>query len=375
MKIATEIGWSHKLGGARRVAFRILQELLTLHPENEYLLYSNSPHPQLPAIVRQAQMPAPFIIPPMIWDQFLFPHLCVPIANHRQRPDLIHHTNNIVSLFGRTPVVVTIHDMTPFLIPESFRGAHGAYQRLYFDYASKKAAKIITVSENSKKDICSILKVREDKVAVVPLAVDFSCPVAQRAREMAGFRQRFDLKENFILYVGAIHPRKNVGRVVRAFRQLQKERGIPHKLVLAGPNSWMADLPELKGDGVMNDIICSGPVSDLELTALYSSCDLFVWPSLYEGFGLPVLEAMSCGAPVVTSNTSSLPEVVGDAAVMIDPYSVEAICEGMRQVIVSSEFADDLRRKGRARARNFSWQKSAELTYKVYQSVLGSENV
>jgi glycosyltransferase involved in cell wall biosynthesis len=316
-------------------------------------------------------MPAPFIIPQTIWDQFLFPHLFVPRANQRQRPDLIHHTNNIVSFFGRTPVVVTIHDMTPFLIPEASRGAHGAYQRLYFEYASKKAARIITVSENSKKDICSILKVREDNVAVVPLAVDFSYSVTQRVREMAGLRQRFDLKENFILYAGNNHPRKNVGRVVRAFRRLQKKHGIPHKLVLAGLNRWV-DLPELKGDGAMKDIICPGLVQDLELTALYSYCDLFVWPSLYEGFGLPVLEAMSFGAPVVTSNTSSLPEVVGDAAVMVDPYSVEAICEGMRQVIANSEFADHLRRKGRARARYFSWQKSAELTYKVYQSVLGS---
>lgn len=371
MRIATEIGWGHKPGGARRVALRVLEELLTLYPDNRYDLYSNSRYDALEKFaVAQHRFSKSALIPQVIWDQFVFPHVSVPMANRRLQPDVMHCTNNIVPFWGKTPVVVTIHDMTPFILPESFRFFHGEYQRAYFKFAAKKARKIITVSNNSKKDICKILGVDDQKVVVAPLAVDLM--LSQRATSSAG-SQKEDMAESppFILYTGAIHPRKNLGRILRCFAKLKKEKGIPHKLIVAGSFRWMPKTGFDESDyaAVRDDIIFKGWVSDAELAALYSTCSLFVWPSLYEGFGLPVLEAMSFGAPVVTSNCSSMPEVAGDAALLVDPYSIEEIFEAMWKVIDDPELALQLRAKSLKQAGKFSWRKTAETIYQVYKSV------
>ena len=366
MKIAVEIGWSHKPGGARRVAFRLLSELARAHPDIEWLLYANQRHDQIPAAVRQVPLPAPARIPQTIHDQILFPHLLVPWANQRCRPDLIHHTNNIVSLWGKTPAVVTIHDMTPFVLPSSFHGAHAAYQRAYFRLAARRAARIITVSECSKQDICRILKVPEDMVVVAPLAAEFTVSKDEIAAAWTSLQRRFALTEPFILYAGAIHPRKNVGRVIEAYHCLRRTKKIPHTLVLAGAERWQANLPQTPEGG----IIRTGPVSDAALAALYTHCALFIWPSLYEGFGLPVLEAMSFGAPVITADRSSLPEVAGDAALLVDPENVHAIAEAMGQILTNSALAASLAAKGRKRARRFSWERSAAVIWRAYQEAL-----
>jgi len=368
MKVAVEVGWSHKPGGARRVAFRILEEMAARHPDCLFLLYANQPHSCPSIAVRQVTKAAPFGIPQTVWDQFIFPHIAVPMANRRLRPDIIHHTNNMVSFWGRTPAVVTIHDMTPFVLPGAFHGFHAAYQRYYFRKAAEKARKIITVSECSKRDICSILRVPETKVDVVPPASGIGAGIAGSDRVWEGLRQRFNLPEEFLLYVGAIHPRKNVGRVIKSFVSLKKERDIPHALVLAGATRWMAKLPCAER-ATQAGIIVTGPLGDDELAVLYGKCALFVWPSLYEGFGLPVLEAMSLGAPVITSNRSALPEVAGDAALLVDPENEGAIQEAMCQILSNPALAKDLSRRGRARAAMFSWENSAKLTWRVYQSV------
>ena len=373
MKIATEIGWGHKEGGARRVAINTLLEMVKIQPKHQYLVYSNSHHNALNnTIIRQIKLDLFNYIPQVLWDQFIFPHFLVPFANKRFKPDVIHHTNNIVSCLGSTPTVVTIHDMTPFVIPESFVCGHGVYQRAYFRFAAKKAAKIITVSENSKRDICRILKVDEEKVIVIPLASDFREASTLPALPSVDLISRFDIRNPFVLYVGAIHPRKNVPRIIKAFNILKQDKRIPHQLVIAGSLRWKKD--HLFGHSSFNlvrdHIVLTGRVSEAELVSLYRNCDAFVWPSLYEGFGLPVLEAMSLGAPVVTSNCSSLPEVAGDAAVLVDPYNVMEIANAIWMILDRRSFAEDLRKKGIKRAAEFSWKKTAEKVLNVLESVV-----
>lgn len=373
MRIATEIGWGHKTGGARRVALRVLQELLAGWPEHEYLLYCNSFQAGLAASkLRQRILPAPAYFPQTLWDQFVFPHLAVPLANRRMKPDLIHYTNNMVSLFGRVPTVVSIYDMTPFVIPASFRSLHTAYQQAYFRLAARKAAKIVTISENSKRDICRYLPAAAEKVVVVPLAADPPLPASLLRATAVTLHARFGIREPFLLYVGAIHPRKNVRRIIQAFARLKKEQQLPHKLVIAGAMRWMAAgiIEELAGADLAEAVVFTGVLTEEELAALYSTCAVFVWPSLYEGFGLPVLEAMSYGAPVVTSNTSSLPEVAGEAALLVDPLSVAEIGAAISRILADGELATRLSRLGRERAAQFSWQRTAAEIWRVYEAVV-----
>jgi len=373
MKIAAEIGWGHKAGGARRVAINTLLEMARLRPDNRYLVCSNSRHQEFDnTAVLQKLLTAPLLIPQVIWDQLFFPHIAVPLAVRGFRPDVIYYTNNIVSCWGRIPAVVTIHDMLPFVLPESFTYLHGAYQRSYFRLAVKKAVKIITVSENSKDDICRILRVAEKKVVVIPNGAKISERGGSGADAMDNLQTKFNITKPFILYVGAIHPRKNVGRLIEAYYRLKMSKGIPHQLVIAGSLrwKWKETIQVDALDKIREHIIFTGEVYDSDLTDLYSNCDVFVYPSVYEGFGLPVLEAMSFGAPVVTSNTSSLPEVAGDAAVLVDPEDIHEISQGIWKILDKPEFAGELREKGENRAARFSWSNTAQKVSEVLESVV-----
>ena len=364
MNILTEIGWSHKPGGARRLAYNILTELIALRPDHHYTVCGNTPlEPLKDHPVSRISMPPPATIPQVIWDQFLFPHWAVPRVARRCQANVVLFTNNYISLTGARPAVVFINDMTPFVMPDSFRRAHVLYQQAYFRLSARRAAHIITISDHSKADICRILSVPEHKVTVAPLASGLT-PTENPPKPAA-------IAGPYILYVGAIHPRKNLPRLITAFARLKSRTALPQKLVIAGERLWMSG--EFGEDAeyrqVADQIHFTGRVTDLELSGLYHHCDLFAYPSLYEGFGLPVLEAMTCGAPVLTSNVSSLPEVAGDAGVLVDPLDVEAIANGMAQVLENPAFAADLRQRGRQRALTYSWRKTAQIVGRVLESV------
>lgn len=372
MKILSEIGWGDKVGGARRVAVLVLQNLAQNHPEHSYSVVSCGPYEALKKFqVDQYFVRPPQYIPRILWDQLFFPHWVVPRQGCKIKPDLIHYTNNIASFWNRVPFVVTIHDMTPFMIPESYYSTHGAYQRLYFQFAAKKSTKIITVSENSKNDICKILGVSEKKVVVAPLASGLRGDGQNVASDFERIQKKFSLNCPFILYVGAIHPRKNVGRIIEAFAKLKAEKSIEHKLIIAGAERWQTKSLHIEAalHNLENQMIFTGALDDRSLIALYSNCDVFVWPSLYEGFGLPVIEAMECGAPVVTSNTSSLPEVAGSAALLVDPTSVEEIAAAVFAVLDNPTFSSQLRKKGKGRAATYSWSRTADIIASTYESV------
>jgi glycosyltransferase involved in cell wall biosynthesis len=365
MKIAMEIGWSNKAGGARRVAFNILREMCRIAPQHDYQLLANRHHDQVSEQVTQHPLPPPEGLPEVLYDQFLFPHLAVPRKLKEIRPDVAFFTNNLMPFWGIGSSVVIIHDMTPFIIPDSFLAPHGLYQRRYFRHAARRADHILTVSENSKQDICRLLEVKPERVTVMPLAAELPS-ITDQAVDLSITDGR-----PYLLYVGAIHPRKNVKRLVQAFSKLQ-EAGYPdHLLVIVGQQRWMSK-EILNSDAYLSAsdrIIFAGRITDTELAALYSGCDAFVYPSIYEGFGLPVLEAMAYGAPVLTSNISSLPEVAGDAALLVDPYETDDILEGICKLIDSPDLALSYQKKGLSRSKEFSWEKTARRALDVLESV------
>lgn len=257
-------------------------------------------------------------------------------------------------------LVPIITDLAVYRMPEVYQRSRVLWWKLQYQYLKRRADLIITISEFSKKEVAELLNIPAEKIKVVPCANALeSGPMSMGGQE--AFRRRWNLPERYILFVGNANPRKNLQRLLGAFT-LARENGLECDLVIAGEQGWKFDRKK-----AMEEVKCAeavhwiGYVPDEDMPFLYESADLFVFPSLYEGFGIPILEAQSRGTPVLTSDCSSLPEVGGDGAVYVDPYSVEDICRGILQVTKNGELARALAEKGRRNVSRFSWQASAEL--------------
>ena len=261
----------------------------------------------------------------------------------------------------RQRLVVTVHDLAFRLYPKLFPPAWRHLFRLGLRRAARHADAIITVSRNTAEDLVQVTRVDPSRVHVIPLAAWLPTGAA----EVEPVLERLKVTRPYLLFVGTLEPRKNLVRLVRAYRRAAGT-GLPHSLVLAGPMGWGAQplLRELKLAGP-GQVLLTGHADHPELDALYRGAAGFVYPSAYEGFGLPVLEAMSRGVPVVTSNVSSMPEVAGDAAILVDPRSVRDLAAAIIEV-VRDDVAAGLRVAGRARAERFSWAETARLTLEVY---------
>jgi glycosyltransferase involved in cell wall biosynthesis len=239
--------------------------------------------------------------------------------------------------------------------------------------AARRSNCILTVSEASKRDILHFFNVPPAKIVVVYNAIDEHFWETPPEEDVARVRERYQLDHQFVLYVGNIKPHKNLVRLIEAFAELRKSGFEQVKLLIIGDE--ISRLPALRRSvhrhKLHKHVRFLGYLPDRTLAILYRLAAVFVFPSLYEGFGLPPLEAMASGTPVVTSNVSSLPEVAGDAAVLVDPYDVDSIVEGLRLVLSNPAAAADLRRRGLERAREFSWARSVEKTRQVYQAIGG----
>jgi glycosyltransferase involved in cell wall biosynthesis len=235
------------------------------------------------------------------------------------------------------------------------------------DVAARRADAIITVSESAKRDIVRLYGSQAERIHVVHEA---AAPAFQPIRDPAVLervRRRYDLAERFILYVGTIEPRKNLPKLIEGFASRRKSGQLPHQLVCAGPYGWLSrDIEDLIDRLQIEDAVrFTGYVPFDDLATLYSLAEMFVFPSLYEGFGLPVIEAMACGTPVVTSNGTSLPEVVADSAVLVDPEDVDSIAAGIQQMLSNPGLRERLRRSGLERAKCFTWERAATRTLRV----------
>ncbi len=294
--------------------------------------------------------------------------LGLPLYVRQNRLALYHGTNYNVPLWQRCPTVVTIHDLSLLLYPETHREdlVKRAHRRL--PTMTHIAAHIITDSESVKTEITQHLNVPAEKITAVPLAPRRTFHALSR-REGQEILKRLNIEEEFILFVGTVEPRKNLITLVRAFDMLMRETDLRPQLVIAGQKGWLTEeLYSYVGQSELaNRVMFTGYVSDSDLRALYSCCRAAVYPSLYEGFGLPPLEAMKCGAPVVVGDRTSLPEVVGDAGLLVDPFDVNAIAGAIESLIDNPNLRSELRVKGLNRARTFDWRETARRTVKVYE--------
>ncbi|MDD5085530.1 MAG: glycosyltransferase family 1 protein [Candidatus Omnitrophica bacterium] len=291
----------------------------------------------------------------------------------RDKVDILHTVGFAPPVRKSCKLIATIHDLIGMIFPGNLGPVSRLYWSKWLPWASSKADRIIVSSENTKKDVIRLLKVKEDKVRVILLAVgDEFKPVTDKRLlgELAG---KYNLENGFFLSVSTVEPRKNFSRLIEAFGLFKKNLKGPEKLVIVGMKGW--DYPEImdkiRNLGLENEVVFTGYVSGVELAALYGMAKIFVFPSLYEGFGLPVLEAMACGAPVVTSNTSSLPEVTGEAAMKVNPLSVDEIYGAIEKLWCNDSLRKELIDRASQKVKQFSWRKTAHEVVKVYEELCG----
>jgi glycosyltransferase involved in cell wall biosynthesis len=284
----------------------------------------------------------------------------------RDHLDLLFCPVNVVPLTGIVPSVVTVHDLAFVAHPEAFHAAKRRYLALMTRLSVHRARQVIAVSAHTKDDLVRHFHVAPGKVTVIANAMDDRFHPATDPDALAQFTRDHHLPERFILFVGTLEPRKNLRRLIEAFARIARADG-EVALVIVGASGWMtSDLAPLVQRLTLTDrIIFTGYVSDDELPLWYQSATTFCYPSLYEGFGLPVLEAMACGTPVVTSNTSSLPELTGDASSLVDPTDVAALADGLLALLTDAPRRAEMSRAGIERARGYSWERTAAATYAV----------
>ncbi len=298
--------------------------------------------------------------------------LTIPVDVWRAKPDLFHAPHYVLPPLTPGKTVVTIHDCIHLRFPQYLpnRLAHW-YAQVFLAGAARKASRVITVSEASKRDIIHFLHTPASKVEVVYNGFDERL-TSPSPEDEARVRDRFQLDAPFVLYAGNIKPHKNVDRLIEAFAQLRQRGMTSVKLLIIGDDiSKYSNLRRLVHRHQLHQQVrFLGFVSTDTLAALYQLAQVFVFPSLYEGFGLPPLEAMANGTPVITSNVSSLPEVVGDAALLIDPLDSESLADAMYRVLNEPDLRADLVRRGHERVKAFSWDRSVERTHQIYLDVM-----
>lgn len=352
--------------GDRSYALGLSRALVdVVQDDDDLLLYTWEPSDLVQfarSNVRAVVLPAS---PRWTWTPFAFPR------DLRRRRVEIAHVQYIVPPIAPCPVVTTIHDVSFRRHPEFFPLKHRLLLNWLIPQAVESSAAILTGSEATRKDLVELYDLPPERVTVTPYAVDDSFqPQDRRAAERA-VRDRFGLTGPYVLSICHMHPRKNLPRLVRAWARIALS--VPHQLVLVGKQGWGNEElnAAISAAGPDREPVFTGYVADADLPVLYAAADLFVYPSLYEGFGLPPLEAMACGTPVLTSNVSSLPEVVGNAALLVDPTDERAIADGLAALLLDPNRCARLSEAGLRRARLFSWKRCARETLAAYRQVLG----
>ncbi|MFB3066418.1 MAG: glycosyltransferase family 4 protein [Planctomycetota bacterium] len=288
-------------------------------------------------------------------------HIVTPAVLQRLQPDVYHNTKNVLPFVAPCPAVVTVHDLAYHHFPETFSRAARIYLRAHTVHAVRRASRVVTVSQHARRDLIETLKVPEHKVAVAYNGVAKSFRDALPPQPLA------DLRRPYVLSVGTIQARKNLDVLVDAIELVRNRDGLDVELAIAGRRGWRTEAFDRAVKRTPVRLL--GVVADADLPALYAHAAVFVQPSSYEGFGLTAAEAMVMGAPVVAANAGSLPEVVGDCALLVPPRDAKALAEALLRLLEDPQQARELGEAGRVRAQRFTWEASAEAHVAVYRAV------
>jgi len=343
-----------KMTGVGHYTFELARALSAIAPEHEFELVSPSSSNGL----RRRSW----------WS------IGLPLYCRRASLALFHGTNFELPYWSTCPTVLTIHDLSLLLYPETHEKRLVLRARLKLPRTAHRANAIITPSEMVKREVCEHLGVSAEKVFAIPEAArrGFYRVDALKSRAVC---ERLGVEDEFILFVGTVEPRKNLLALARACEQVLRDRSQRLQLVMVGKRGWLSDdlMAYLNKSQIRERVLFTGHLEDDELRALYSACRVFVYPSLYEGFGLPLLEAMSCGAPVVTSNIASIAETVGDVARLVAPSDVDELARAITELITDTSEREKRSAAGIEHAKKFSWERTAAATMAVYDRILQDE--
>ena len=362
-----------QLAGNETYAVNLIEALAAVDQSNQYTLYVT----RQSAIDRFANR----------WPNFdvkrTVPHtplVRIPVtlsAELRRNPVDVLHVQYTAPPLAPCPVVATIHDLSFEHLPETFNRRSRAQLRLTVRRTARKAAQILTLSEFSRRDIVDTYRIAPDRVSVTPAAAPSHFKPIEDETELRKIREIYGIERDYILSVSSIQPRKNLIRLIEAYSCLRGSRpeGKLPQLVLVGKRGWLDNetFRAAQRHSANNDITFTGYVVEKDLPALYSGATCFVYPSFFEGFGLPVLEAMQCGAPVIAGNRTSIPEVVGKAGLLFDPFDTNSLVQALTRVLDDSEYRAALRIQGLERAREFDWKQTARMTLQAYQKAVVSK--
>jgi len=363
---------------------QLVENLLVIDRQNEYVIL----WPHGLADVPTPAAPNAMIIPIRSFNpvaRSVRSRLAFSSASARQfRLDLFHFPASVgpflgpfeafalilgATVRGQARTLVTVHDLSCIRHPECFGFFRRNYYRAAIGRGAQLADAVIADSASTRADLIELARVPPDRVSVVPLGVEPEMRPVRDEQTLQSVRDKYSLPTQFLLFIGTIEPRKNIVRIIESFASIADR--VPHHLVIAGRKGWKyhdvfrsVDRLQLR-----SRVHFAGRIDESDVAALYSLADIFVWPSLYEGFGLPVLEAMACGAPVVTSDCSSLPEVVGNAALTVDPFSTDDIAKAIMRLVEDAPLRGELIAKGFVRASELTWRRTAASTLLVYEQL------
>ncbi len=371
MKIAIDARSTMNIAGIGRLTFELIRHLGKIDNENEYYLFFHRNYSKIDEILGSNFKK--YIIPfktgllflKLFWHEILIPHHC-----NKLKVDVFHQPDFISARKGSYKKVVTIHDLSTNIFPKTKPLSVRLYYINYVAKTIKKADIIVADSMNTKKDIIKFYGIKENLIKVVyPGVMDYFNVIPDKDI-LDKTREKYKLPEEFILFVGTIEPRKNLVRLLKAFSQVVSQGYKDIYLVISGYKGWLTKqfftmLDNLK---ISDKVLLLGYTDEENLPALYNLAKIFVFPSIYEGFGIPPLEAMACGTPVIASNSSSIPEVVGDAAILVDPYNEKILANSILNLLKDTNLQKDLVDKGLKRARMFSWDKMAREMLQIYTS-------
>ncbi len=360
---------TYRNAGLSRYIGNLLTSLPAVAPEHQFTAFvaARPPTPVPGLRYWLAAWPTGRPLARILWEQ-----TALPLALLRCRADLLHGPAYVLPFLCPCPAVLTVHDLSFLTVPTAFRRSNRLYLSLSTRRAVRQAQRIIAVSAHTKRDLVRLLGVPPEKITVVHHGLEHEVFRPLPAETVAAFKRQRGLPEEYILFVGTLEPRKNIPTLIRAFARLKREGNWPHKLVIAGGRGWLFEeiFALVERLGLRAEVLFPGYIPFAEQPLWYNGAAAFVYPSLYEGFGLPVLEAMACGTPVIAANASALPEVVGEGGLLVPPCDERALAWALAEVLADADRRAELARRGRERAQQFTWPAAARATLAVYAAAV-----
>ncbi|MFH1369566.1 MAG: glycosyltransferase family 1 protein [Elusimicrobiota bacterium] len=358
--------------GIENYLSQIISNLKRIDSKNEYVLFFGSDKPvpggfpsdnfavDVPKFKTNSQLKRLF------WE-----HFYLPSAITRNKIDVFHEPSFIAPMFKKCPTVITIHDLAFIIHPECFTFKNVLYFKAMMKRSIESSDYVIAVSESTKNDIINRFKVSPEKVKMIHSGVNEYFHRIEDKKAIKPVLEKYGITRDFILNVSLISPRKNLLNLLKSFKLMREKKSVDYQLVITGAKGWLyEDIFKAVSDlSLQKDVVFTGYVSDSELLCLYNSAKIFAYPSVYEGFGFPALEAMACGCPVVASNTSSLPEICGDAALLVEPADLDELSDALYRMLTDSKLREDMIKRGFVRITKFSWRNTAKETLSLYHTL------